>query len=199
MPLLFPPRWPRALILAALLALAGFLCLLAALRLLDAPTATGPDSPVANLALRLGLMGALVIFLLGLGALLAARRLAFGRRNTEPPPGPPLPNLVEIQAWSDELASIRSGLRDGAPDDVLVETRTLEVPPAWRPDGRYTLTAENRDSATSDLKHTRDQLLEAAERVDAIVQGIRVVAATDCAPDASGASGSDRRPWWKFR
>ncbi|MCB1184560.1 hypothetical protein KDM41_14110 [bacterium] len=187
-------RLPRLVVVAALLASAGLACLLAALRLLDGGETPDPAAETTRLALRLGLLGALVVFLLGLGALLAARRLAFGRPPR--PDRPPL-DLVAIQAWSDELVAIGGDLRGTGAAEIEVEALTLEVPPSWRPDDRY--RTDGAPDSLADLRRTRDQLLDAAERVEAIAEAIRVASAPAGGPGSEPGGNPPRRPWWKLR
>jgi hypothetical protein len=190
----FLNRLPRLVVVAALLASAGLACLLAALRLLEGDAGPDPAAETTRLALRLGLMGALVVFLLGLGAVLLARRFAFGRPRRA---GTAPLDLVAIQSWSDELTAIGGDLRGSSADEVELETRAIEVPPSWRPDGRYRVDGAGAPHA--DLRRTRDQLLDAAERVEAIAAAIREAGAIASAPTDSPDTRPSRRPWWKLR
>jgi hypothetical protein len=192
--------WSKPLVVAALLAVAGFACLGVSVQLLEIPAEGNRDPETLRWALALGLIGTLAVFLLALGAVLAARRMAFG--DTGAAAGPALLDLVEIQTLGDELAAVSEDLRqDGAAASARTEfhARTLEVPASWRPDGRYTLNATERPAdPLADLVETRDRLLDAADRVDDIVENIREVGTSD-APPRRPPPPPRRRPWWKFR
>jgi hypothetical protein len=83
---------------------------------------------------------------------------------------------VDIRDWSRDLTTLRDDLRrEGAAEDKLAEyrERELTVPASFQPQGRYLLSSAGAPTdPLDDLKRTRDRLLDAAERVDAIVQSI---------------------------
>jgi signal transduction histidine kinase len=193
--------WSKSMVVAALLAVAGFACLGVSVRLLEMP-ADGPRDPeTLRWALALGLIGTLAVFFLALGAVLAARRVAFGDDGGNA--GPALMDLIEIQTLGDQLAAVSDDLRHGG-ETAAARTeflaRTLEVPPAWRPDARYKLDEPERPTdSLDDLRHTRDRLLDAADRVDDIVRNIREVGTEEASPRRKPRRGPRRRPWWKFR
>jgi len=175
-------RKNSAVTVATLLAVAALICLGVGLRLLSAsgqefvPTGT---EPTLSFVAVLTIVGGLVVFLLGTIALLAARRFAAGA--IRPRAKPPL-DLIEIQDWGRELEDIRDHLRrshEPKPELTELSMQTIAVPDSWRPEGQYLLRPDGRPSdPLADLKQTRDQLLEAAERVDAIVQNINSLASS---------------------
>ncbi len=198
-------RKNNAVVITTLLAVAAMVCLGVGLRLLAVSGEMVVPTDItthARLAALLSIGGGLVVFLLGTVALLAARRgtIAAGRPPTPPPASL---DLVDIREWSRELADLRDDMqRDLAevtaqPEILEVE---LEVPASWRPEAQYLIsdTGEPADPL-ADLKRTRDQLMEAANRVDAIVQSINESTLTDKSSTASPRQGHQKRPWWKFR
>lgn len=194
----------NALMIATLLSAAALVCLGVGARLLvvsgDALLPTG-SFPGARLVAALTLGGGVVVFLLATVALLAARRYAV-MASRHPEPLPEDLTLVDIREWSRELEDIRDDLRrDGeqvATADVV--QHQLTVPQSWRRGNRYLLGNDGRPAdSLADLKHSRDQLIEAAERVDLIVQSINEITSGASFPRFARRAG---RRWfrrWKRR
>jgi len=194
----------NALVVASLLAVAALVCLLVGTQLLLA----GGDGLLfdktaseTRLVAALAIIGGLVVFLLGTVALLGARRYALAwPQHHEPAPAEL--DLIDIRAWGQELAHIRDDLRHDleavdAQTEVLFQT--WEVPASWRPKNQYLLGDDGQPrDPLADLKQTRDHLMSAAERVDAIVQNINDF--TQFCDDQATA-GNRRRNWthwWNY-
>jgi len=198
-------RKNNAVVIAFLLAMAALICLGVGLRLLMVSrhevAAIGSESSFP-LVPALAIVGGVLIFLLGTIVLLAARRLAVG-----PVPNPePLPenlNLLDIQAWGRELEDIRDHLRhdlgpaSGSEEIIL---REIVVPDSWRPEGQYLLRPDGRSAdSLAELKRTRDYLMEAATRVDVIVQNINEYVLTKDIPSSYNTPHKHRGFWRLFR
>lgn len=196
-------RQNNPLLIATLLTVAALVCLGTGVRLLivggDALVPTSA-LPSARLVAGLTLGGGVVVFLLATVALLAARRFAVAAQGTVPLPEDL--TLIDIREWSRELEEIRDDLRRDVaidPSEPDVQSVELTVPECWRPDGQYLLTEDGRATdPLADLKRTRDQLMEAAARVDLIVQSINETTATP----PTGTSTGGLRGWlrrWRSR
>ncbi len=190
-------------IIASVLAAAALVCLGLAARLLIASgEVLNPLDPVVDtrLATLLTIGGGVVVFLIGTVSLLAARRhaLTAGRR---PKTTPPDLDLVDIRQWTQELDDIRGDLQReviDAPAALEWERRELTIPTSFRPKGQYLLNGNKRSSdPLADLKRTRDHLLEAAERVDMIVQSINESTSTSCTSTTSDKPQRHRFFWWR--
>jgi len=191
-------RTTRTFAIATLLAVAALVCLGVGLRLMaasdEAVIPTSNDSE-AHYTGVLAIIGGLVIFLLGAIALLAARRFAVSGPSLASAATNEL-NLVDVQQWGHDLELIRDDLRRDVAicnPQLQIQHQELELPAAWRPEGQYVLTSSGRPAdPLAGLKHTRDQLLVAAERVDDIVQSINETTATHCQTD----SFNKKRTFW---
>lgn len=190
----------NALLIATLLTVAALVCLGVGVRLLI----VGGDVLVparsltsARLVAGLTIGGGVVVFLLATVALLAARRYAVAAQLAAPLPEDL--TLVDIREWSRELEDIRDDLRrDVAPvsSETEIQTAELTVPGSWRPDGQYLLTDDGRATdPQADLKRTRDHLMEAAARVDLIVQSINETTAMPPPGTATGGVRAWLRRW----
>ena len=191
------------LLIASLLAVAALLCLGLALRLLavSGDILTPMDSATdTRLTTVMTIGGGLVIFLFGTISLLAARRyaMAAGRDGTGEPEAM---KLVDIRQWSQELTDLRDDLRrdlEQMPANPEWEFEELTIPASFRPSGKYLLdeTGQATDPL-ADLKRTRDYLLEAAERVDNIVQSINETTLSGSAANNSPAKSRHWFFWWR--
>ena len=196
--------------IASLLAVAALLCLGLSLRLLAAsgevliPLDPAVDTRLASI-LTIG--GGLLIFLIGTVSLLVARRYALstGRKPVREPKDLEMIDIrhdiqPDIQRWSAELEDIRDELRRDVvdtPSSLDVEHLQLTIPASFQPEGQYMLSDEGRlDGPLADLTRTRDQLMEAAERVDVIMQSIHGSSSSD---DPTTSSSPRKRKWLFWR
>ncbi|MDX2472914.1 MAG: hypothetical protein QNL91_04340 [Candidatus Krumholzibacteria bacterium] len=191
------------LLIASLLAVAALLCLGLALRLLAVSGDILPSlDPAADTRLTtvLTIGGGIVIFLFGTISLLAARRyaMAAGRNASREPEAM---KLVDVRQWSQELTDLRDDLRrdlEQVTANPEWEFEKLTIPASFRPSGQYLLDEVGQATdPLADLKRTRDHLLEAAERVDNIVQSVN-----ESISSGSAATGSPTRSrhwffWWR--
>jgi len=190
----------NALRIATVLAVAALVCLGVGVRLLAASgDVLLPANTISGtrLVASLTIGGGVVVFLLATVALLAARRYAvMASQQSEPLPADL--TLVDIREWSRELEDIRDDLRRDGDQTATVDVvhHQLTVPDSWRRTNRYLLADNGRPAdPLADLKRTRDQLIEAAERVDLIVQSINE---TTEGPSFSDSTRQSRRPWFRW-
>jgi len=200
-------RRRNPLLIATLLTVAALVCLAVGSRLLVSAAdqagdwMSGPDG--GKFLGTLTVVGGSVVFLLSTIAILAARRYAVAVVNEADDWTGQL-ELSSIQEWSQDLANLRDDLRrDGHDPDrhssfenIDVEHIEIEVPSSWRARGQYLLDEYGAPKdPLADLKITRDQLLEAATRVDDIVQSIN--ATTSMVPSGAKNKGAGGR-WWRL-
>ncbi len=200
-------RKNNPLVTVTLLAVAAFVSLAVGLRLLTVSGdmfGPGQTASGTRFVASMTIGGGIVVFLLGTAALLAARRAVATGPQAETLPEDL--DLVVIRQWSRELRDIRDEMRrdPGAEADPAVPTEVqhheLEIPASWRPDGKYLIAADGRPAdPLADLKRTRQHLMDAAHRVDNIVQSIDDTAAGR--PVRTPADDRTRRwlRWWRFR
>ena len=196
-------RKDNALMIAILLAVAATACLGVGLRLLaisGGEIIPFGETSETHIVAALSIIGGVVVFLLGAIALMGARRFALSPSrpaNTEPPDL----ELIDIQAWGQELADIRDHLRQdlvSTDTEAIVEVQELEIPATWRAKGQYLVDDQGRSQdPLAELKRTRDQLMAAAERVDAIVKSIDDITKTSASRDISKPSISKIPVWFR--
>ncbi|MFT5233389.1 MAG: hypothetical protein ACI9UK_001508 [Candidatus Krumholzibacteriia bacterium] len=200
-------RRQNPLLIAALLTVAALICLAVGSRLLIAAGdqagewMSGTDG--GRFVGTLTLIGGAVVFLLSTIAILAARRYALAVDSDAVDWSGQL-ELTSVQEWSQDLANLRDDLRrkgdeferHASFENVDVDQVEIEVPSTWRAKGRYLVDESGTPKdPLADLKDTRDQLLEAAARVDDIVQSIN--ATTSHSTSEAESKGTGPR-WWQF-
>jgi len=188
--------------IATLLTIAALICLAVGARLLVASgeqaSALVAGSDGGRFVGTVTLIGGALVFLLSTVAILAARRFAVSA-TVEPDNWTGHLELTSIQDWSRDLTSLRDDLQRevfAAENELTIEHLEIEVPHSWRAKGDYLLDEAGAAlDPLADVKRTRDRLMDAATRVDDIVQSIN---ASTPAPSIAASSARSVRRWWRW-
>lgn len=196
--------------IATLLTVAALICLAVGARLLvtsaDQFSAVIAGSDGGKFVGTVTLIGGAIVFLLSTVAILVARRFAVAAA-IEPDNWSGQLELSSIQEWSRDLANLRDDLRNDLQNDsrreglsteqeLEVEHLTIEVPRSWRARGDYLVGSTGQPlDPLADLRRTREQLMDAATRVDDIVQSIN---ASTSLSGATASSARSRSRWWPW-